>query len=125
MLRKKRKEYQNELLELEEIEESVGLSVTQYERKAWLLCENMKNLEQEEMYWFERSHTNWLLKGDNNTSYFHKIANGRRRKSSIITLEKNGTIIEGDSNLLNHATEYYTDLFGPPVEHQIHMDPEI
>lgn len=46
----------------------------------WLLCENLKGLEQEEIYWYERSHANWLFKGGNNTSYFHKVANGRKRK---------------------------------------------
>jgi hypothetical protein len=53
----------------------------------------------------------WLLKGDNNISYFHKIANGRRRKNTIISLENDGEQIEGDENLLKHATEYYTTFF--------------
>jgi len=83
-LRKKRKVYQNELAELEAIEEGNGLSNDQLDRKTWLLCENLKCLEQEEMYWFERSHQTWLLKGDNNTSYFHKCANGRKRKKIIL-----------------------------------------
>lgn len=63
-----------------------------------------------------------MLKGDNNTSYFHKIANGRRRKNTVITLENNGETIEGDENLLKHATEYYTTLFGPEEDHNIHID---
>jgi len=63
-----------------------------------------------------------LLKGDNNTSYFHKIANGRRRKNTVVSLEKDGEIIQGDENLLNHATDYYTNLFGPEEDHNIHID---
>jgi hypothetical protein len=51
------------------------------------------------------------LNGDNNTSYFHKIANGRKRKNIVLSLKKDGEII-GDENLLKHATEYYTNLFG-------------
>jgi hypothetical protein len=31
-------------------------------------------------------------------------------------------MIEGDENLLSHATKYYSDLFGPGVDHNIHMD---
>lgn len=73
---KKRKEYQKELAELEVIEVEWGLLDSQVDRKVWLLCENLKSLEQEEMYWHERSHETWLLKGDNNTAYFHKCANG-------------------------------------------------
>lgn len=82
-------------------------------------------LEQEETYWLNRSHEQWLLKGDNNTSYFHKIANGRKRKSTIISLENEGLIIKGDENLLNHAIEYYSKLFGPEESHDIHLDSSI
>ena len=124
-MRKKRKDYQSELGMLESIEEEVGLSADQIDRKTWLLIENLKSLEQEEIYWCERSHQTWLLKGDNNTSYFHKCANGRKRKNNIISLECDGQLIEGDENLLKHASEYYTDLFGPPVEYEVQMDPEI
>lgn len=116
-MRKKRKDYKSELGLLESIEEDVGLSADQIDRKMWLLIENLKSLEQEEMYWYERSHETWLLKGDNNTSYFHKCANSRKRKNNIISLENDSQVIEGDENLLKHATEYYTDLFGPPVEY--------
>jgi len=106
-LRKKRKEYQSKLNELEAIEEEWGLNSSQIDRKVWLMSENLKSLEEEEMYWYERSHETWLLQGDNNTSYFHKCANGRKRKNNIISLEKDGCMIEGDENLLKHASEYY------------------
>lgn len=95
MKKKKRKEYQTELSELEIIQEEYGFTDDQFERKAWLLSENLKCLE-EEIYWYERSHATWLLKGDNNTSYFHKCANGRKRKNNILSLEKDGQIIEGE-----------------------------
>lgn len=68
-----------------------------------------------------RCHEQWLLKGDNNTSYFHKIANGRKRKNTILSLEKDGNVIEGDDNLLKHATDYYAELFGPADDHDIHI----
>lgn len=64
-------------------------------------------------------------KGDNITSFSHKCANGRKRKNNIVVLEKDGLVIEGNENLLQHATEYYAELFGPPVEYDVHMDPGI
>jgi mannosylglycoprotein endo-beta-mannosidase len=79
-------------------------------------------LDQEETYWVNRCHENWLLKGDNNTSYFHKIANGRKRKNNVVSLENNGELIEGDENLLKHATDYYKELFGLEEDHNIHID---
>jgi mannosylglycoprotein endo-beta-mannosidase len=82
----------------------------------------MNLLEQKETYWRSRCHEQCLLKGDNNTNYFHKIANGRKRKNIMITLERNGELIEENENLLNHATEYYTELFGPKTDHDIHIE---
>jgi mannosylglycoprotein endo-beta-mannosidase len=90
-----------------------------------LIKENLALLEQEEDYWLSRCHEQCLLKGDNNTSYFHKIANGRRRKMTIVSLEKDGVVIEGDDSLLQHATDYYTNLFGPEDDHDIHIDPDL
>lgn len=124
-MRKKRKQYQKELAELEEIEEERGLNDDQLDKKIWLLCENLKSLEQEELYWYERSHETWLLQRDNNTAYFHKYANGRKRKSQIISLEHDGLVIEGDDNLQKNASEYYADLFGPPIEYEVQIDPSL
>lgn len=124
-LRKKRAELQGELTMLEEVEENSCLTSEQILRKHWVICENLKLLEQEEMYWYQRSHETWLLKGDNNTDYFHKCANGQKRKNTIISLEKDGDCIEGDDNLIQHASEYYSELFGPVPQHNIHMDSSV
>lgn len=91
-------------------------------RKIDLIRESLQLLDQEESYWHNRCHEQWLLKGDNNTSYFHKIANGRKRKHIVISLKKDGEIIEGNENLLRHATEYYSELFGPRENHNLHFD---
>lgn len=47
-----------------------------------------------------------------------------KEKNNKLTLEKDGQTIEGDDNLLQHATKYYVDLFGPTSEHEIQMDEE-
>jgi hypothetical protein len=39
-----------------------------------------------------------------------------KKKNTILNLDKDGVVIEGDENLLKHATEYYADLFGPAQE---------
>jgi hypothetical protein len=89
------------LIDLENREEIIGLNEIQMERKVQLLCEKFKLLDMEETYWFERSHETWLLKGDNNTTYFHRCANGRKRKNTIISLEDGDQLIEGDDKLLD------------------------
>jgi hypothetical protein len=110
-LRKLRMELHEELITLEELEELSTLSSDQWQRKTWVLSEILRLLE-EEIYWYNRSHDNWLLHGDLNTKYFHRVASGRKRKNTILSFDHKGITIEGDENLLVHATAYYTDLFG-------------
>lgn len=124
-MRKKRKIIQNELSELEGIEETSGLSPSQFAKKADLLTENLNLMLDEESYWHNRSHQNWLHKGDLNTSFFHKCANGKRRKTKIISFGKDGIEIEGEQQLMEHATDYYRNLFGPEPGNDFRLDPEI
>ena len=42
-------------------------------------------LREEEIKWFQRAKTKDLLEGDNNTKYFHMVANGKRRKTRIFS----------------------------------------
>ena len=49
----------------------------------------------------------------------------KTKKNNIISLEKDGQVIEGDDKLLEHATEYYFELFGTPIEYEVQMDPSI
>jgi hypothetical protein len=49
------------------------------------------------------------------------VASGRKRKNTILSLEHGDSTIEGDENILAHATEFYTDLFGPAPEFDIHL----
>jgi mannosylglycoprotein endo-beta-mannosidase len=83
------------LADLEAIEESDDLTHDQVMKKMVLIKESLQLLDQEEMYWMNRCHEQWLLKGDSNTKYFHTIANGRKRKNIILFLENGGIVIEG------------------------------
>lgn len=79
--RKKRKqEIQCELAKIELEEENGILNDQQRQQRCSLNAELFDILEDEELYWFRRCHETWLLKGDNNTKYFHRVANGQKRK---------------------------------------------
>lgn len=93
--------------------------------RAQINSELLKILEEEELYWFKRSHENWLHKGDYNTEYFHRVANGRKRKNIIFSLQDEGQIVEGDQNLIDHATKYYKNLFGPADSSRLPVSPEL
>ena len=86
---------QEELLVLEQFEEENNLSTDQMLRKSWLISESLKLSEEEELYWQQRSHDRLLHEEDNNIEYFHRMANGRRRKNLIIRLNDGDKIIEG------------------------------
>jgi len=61
----------------------------------------------EELYWQKRGGEKWLLKGDSNTSYFHKCANGRKRKSMITSLEDGDNILTDQEELRAHIIDFY------------------
>jgi hypothetical protein len=67
-------------VDLEAIEEIMNLSFDQAKRKSKVQEELLLIYENEEAFWSQRSREQWLLKGDNNTEYFHRCANGKRGK---------------------------------------------
>lgn len=78
--KKKKIALKDELQALETLEEISELSPEAYERKSMVQVELQELHAEDEMLWLQRSHERWLLQGDNNTSFFHKVANGRKGK---------------------------------------------
>jgi hypothetical protein len=68
---------------LEAIEETMILSFDQ-SKNSKIQEELMLIYENEEAFWSQRSREQWLLKGDNNTEFFHRCANGQKRKRTIL-----------------------------------------
>jgi hypothetical protein len=66
-----------------------------------------------------------LLKGDSNTEYFHRFANGKRRKQSIFSMKDGADTIFGIDNLIKHATGYYKKLFGPREGNNFGLEPSL
>ena len=98
---------------LEKMEEEGMLSPEMYERKSQIYVELQNLYADEELQWLKKSHEKWLLYGEQNTAYFHRVANGRKRKNTVLFLKDGDVNIEGTEKLLEHATEYYKGLFGP------------
>jgi hypothetical protein len=110
---------------LEQLEEIQNLSFDQLYRKVKISTNLMSIAEEEELYWLKRSHENWLYKGDLNTDFFHRVANGRKRKNTILHFMNNEERVEGDENLLKHATDYYKELFGKGTGNTFPLDPDL
>lgn len=49
----------------------------------------------------------------------------KKRKTTIISLEAGNTLIEGESNILDHATVYFKSLFGPEITHDVYVTPDL
>lgn len=68
------------------IKEGRRLSLTNLQQEQAIL-ENLREIHrQEEIYWRQRSRLQWLRKGDDNTKYFHAVANGRKNCNFILNI---------------------------------------
>jgi hypothetical protein len=109
----------------EEKEEARDITDEQVIARIESKVELLKILDEEEIHWYRSWQENWLLKGDNNTEFFHRVANGRKRKHTIYSLQDGEMVITGDENLLKHASDYYRDLFGSGSGNAFDLDPEL
>jgi hypothetical protein len=60
----------------------------------------------------QRARERDILEGDHNTKYFHAMANKRRRKKQIVSLEGPSGEVTTTEGILNIAVDYYKSLFG-------------
>jgi mannosylglycoprotein endo-beta-mannosidase len=79
-------------------------------------------LHEEEIKWYQRSKSQFILEGDANTRYFHSVANGRHRKKLIHSLVQDEGMIEVHENLQLYITNYYKGLFDSLEEGNFSMD---
>lgn len=64
------------------------------------------------MKWALRVKVLKVVQGDDNTQFFHVIANGKHRKKKIIQLEQDEGTVVGHENLKLYISNYYKQLFG-------------
>lgn len=109
---------------LDETSEIRDLLHTEWEERYVLGLNYQQLLKDEELYW-QRGGEKWILEGDSNTGYFHKCANGRKRKMQITSLESNGQSIVEPHLLKEHITEYYKQLCDRAEVANMHLDLEM
>ena len=119
-----RKHKQQLLLEIDAIDREANftdLPPTTWEHRYKLERELIEIYTAEEIYWQKRGGQKWILQGDSNTAFFHKCANGRKRKTLIKSLEEEGRGISGPVELRQHIDAYYKMLFGREQTEDIHL----
>ena len=88
-----------------------GLSEVELDEKVVLRSEIQNLLSLEEVSWRQKSRMLCIKEEDNNTKFFHKVANSRRRYNHISMLEVNGVIYEDESEMANQAVQFYKNLY--------------
>ena len=69
-------------------------------------------LREEEIKWYERANVKTLLEGDNNTRFFHLVANDKHRKQHIYKLENDQGVVIGDDQLKNISLSFIKTSLG-------------
>ena len=88
-----------------------GLSEVELGERAVLRSQIQNLLSLEEVSWRQKSRMLCFKEGDNNTKFFHKVANSRRRYNYISMLEVNEVIYEDESEMANQAVQFYKNLY--------------
>lgn len=80
----------------------------------------------EESFFMQRSRVTWLREGDNNTTYFHKMANTRQALNHIHFLfDNDGARIESQQGIHNHSVDYFEKLLGGEQDQSIFTQSDI
>jgi 23S rRNA maturation mini-RNase III len=78
--KKEKQELLRKAEELDKKAESQLLSQREWDLKQSIHERVTQLLREEEIKWFQRAKTTKILKRDNNTNYFHMVANGNRTR---------------------------------------------
>jgi hypothetical protein len=107
----KKKELLGGIKELKGLEESRGLVEEEQVRKFDMIREMEKTLMFEEVYWRQKSRALWLKEGDNNTKFFHRVANSHRRYNHVGALRIHGVMSTDPVEIKEHIVNYYNTLY--------------
>jgi hypothetical protein len=92
-IKREKKDLLKKLQDMDGVANERGLDASQWQER-YEVEEKLERIYQfEEIQWQRRGSVNWILKGDTNNGYFHNVANGRKKKCTIFSLE-DGTVIE-------------------------------
>ncbi|XP_075665584.1 uncharacterized protein LOC142635283 [Castanea sativa] len=95
-----KKQLLEELITLDAKEGDFGLSEGEKVHRAGLRSQVKHLLSLEEISWRQKSRMLCIKEGDNNTKFFHKMANSHRRSNLVRTLEVDGVVFEEASEIL-------------------------
>ena len=88
-----------------------GLSEVEMSERVVVRSQLENLLSLEEISLRQKSRMLCIKEGDNNTKFFHKVANSRRRYNHLSVLEVDGVIYEEDSEVADQVVQFYKKLY--------------
>ena len=100
-----------ELLALDIKEGVQGLTHEEQNSRESLKAELIRLAHLSKISWRQKSRVLWLKEGDNNTKFFHKMANSHRRRNYMENLEVDGIVYEEPQDIRDQALHFYELLY--------------
>jgi len=91
-------------------EEERELAANERDRKEKAKNDLAKVALMQEICWRQKSRATWLKEGDNNTGFFHFLANSHRRHNFISSLCIDGNVTSEIKLIKESITQYYSNL---------------
>lgn len=107
---------------LDAAKESRELMEEEFRKDNELRSEMFIILKQEEVYWKQRARVTWLKEGDENISYFHSVANGRKNQNFIPWVWHEDQRVDDIGRMGDSFISYYKDLFGSAKEQHFQIN---
>ena len=63
-----------------------------------------------------------MKEGDNNTRFFHRLANSNRRANHIRSIEVDGVLYEDESAIQSQVVQFYQNLYTETSMWRLMMD---
>ena len=101
----------SELLGLDAREDLSSLSLQDQTRRIQIKGEIANLVSLEEISWRKKSRILFVKEGDNNTRFFHRVANFDRRTNHIWGIEVDGVLYEDEEEVWSKVVHFYQNLY--------------
>ena len=107
----RKKCFLSELLGLDAREDLSGLSYEDLTRRSQIKGEIAHLASLEEISWRQKSRILFVKEGDNNTRFFHQVANFHRRTKHIQGIDVDGVLYEDEEEVRSIVVQFYPSLY--------------